>query len=755
MRANSSLTIAFSRILRFGIVCSLMLAVIAILPPRSVAAATPKTWVVTVTHDRTSNLCDAECTLREAYNYAAAGDTITFAANLTGAAIYLESPLAISKDVTIDGLQTGVTITSSIGIQLLGVASTVTLSNLILSGGSFVNGGAIYNSGNLMLNNVSLRNNAALNQISGNGGGVFNHGTLTVTRCAFSNNTAAGINGGSAIYTNAGVVTIIDSIFTQNTATGGGAVTNVGGILNISGSTFADNFGGAITNNGTLTVTNSTFSGNGGSFGGAIAANGGMAMINFSTIAGNTTYMAGYGGGIHVSAGTITLTNSIVANNAFRTPTDPTLISLNCSGTISGANNQANDPSCGAAAVISQTINLGTLGDHGGNTPTIPILSGSSAIDATGLCNVLADQRGVIRPQGASCDIGAYEYQPGLSISDVTQSEGNSGVTSFSFTASLSAAFSAPVTFTASTANNSAGGDDYVALAPTVFTIPAGSSSATIVVPVTGDLLYETDETFYVALSNPMNAVIADGQGLGTIINDDPLPTLSVADASLAEGGAGIFTVSLSAVSGLATTFLAGTAGDTATSGVDFSTLAAANYSIPAGESATTISIASLDDARAEGDETFTLVLSNPINASIADGEALGTIEDDDVAGILVHSAADLVTSEAGGAATFTVALASEPAADVRIDLSSSDLSEGIVFPLSITFTAADWNVPQTITVTGVDDLISDGDQPYRIVFQNAVSADAFYNRMSTAPLAVTNTNDETLRAIYLPFLCR
>ena len=79
-----------------------------------------------------------------------------------------------------------------------------------------------------------------------------------------------------------------------------------------------------------------------------------------------------------------------------------------------------------------------------------------------------------------------------------------------------------------------------------------------------------------------------------------------------------------------------------------------------------------------------------------------------------------LVTTEAGGTATFTVVLDTEPTADVTIGLSSSDRTEGTVAPASLTFTPANWNLAQTVTVTGADDAVVDGDVPYSIVTAGA-----------------------------------
>src|SRR5439155_23619758 len=89
-----------------------------------------------------------------------------------------------------------------------------------------------------------------------------------------------------------------------------------------------------------------------------------------------------------------------------------------------------------------------------------------------------------------------------------------------------------------------------------------------------------------------------------------------------------------------------------------------------------------------------------------------------------VSISAGLITTETGGTATFTVMLDTQPSADVSIGLTSSDLTEGTVAPASLTFTAANWNTAQTVTVTGVDDAIVDGPIAYTIVTASAVSAD-------------------------------
>ena len=112
-----------------------------------------------------------------------------------------------------------------------------------------------------------------------------------------------------------------------------------------------------------------------------------------------------------------------------------------------------------------------------------------------------------------------------------------------------------------------------------------------------------------------------------------------------------------------------------------------------------------LHDRDGGGDRARTSTY-NGLNAA----DVTVTNTDNDAAGITVTPTAGLTTTEAGGTATFTVVLKTQPTADVTIALSSSDTTEGTVSPASLTFTAANWNMAQTVTVTGVDDALDDGD---------------------------------------------
>ncbi|MBU3916589.1 hypothetical protein KKA14_13735 [bacterium] len=102
-------------------------------------------------------------------------------------------------------------------------------------------------------------------------------------------------------------------------------------------------------------------------------------------------------------------------------------------------------------------------------------------------------------------------------------------------------------------------------------------------------------------------------------------------------------------------------------------------------------------------------------------------------------------TSESAGTATFTVELAMAPSADVTITLSSSNLNEGTASPTSLIFTPSNWNVPQTVTMIGVDDLIFDGSTSYFAELHPTSNGDAVFNGVAVQPVAIVNLDNDTV----------
>ncbi|HUC82252.1 MAG TPA: Calx-beta domain-containing protein [Flavisolibacter sp.] len=245
---------------------------------------------------------------------------------------------------------------------------------------------------------------------------------------------------------------------------------------------------------------------------------------------------------------------------------------------------------------------------------------------------------------------------PSLSISDVSSAEGNSGSTTFNFTVNLSSpAPTGGVTFDIATADGSAiAGTDYTAHAITAATIPANASSYTFAVTVSADTDVEPDESFAVTISNVNGATIGDGQATGNILNDD-WPVLSINDVCLNEGNSGTtsftFTVTASQpapAGGISVNYATSTLSATATAGSDY-TAASGVATIAAGTTTATISISVQGDVEVEGDETFSVELSNAVAATLVGGKSsgLGTIRNDDMP---PANEPPVITSDGGGA---------------------------------------------------------------------------------------------------------
>ncbi len=250
--------------------------------------------------------------------------------------------------------------------------------------------------------------------------------------------------------------------------------------------------------------------------------------------------------------------------------------------------------------------------------------------DASGADDGLAVDDFSLTPQGGVS-------LPNLTINDIPLSEGNAGTTSFTFTVSLSApAGAGGVTFDIATADNTATQPgDYTQKSLTGQTIPAGSSTYSFTVLVNGDTTPETNETFFVNVTNVTGANVTDGQGQGTINNDDAAPNLTIDDVPLAEGNAGTttftFTVSLSSPAPAGgVTFDIATANNTAVAPGDYTAKSLTSQTIPAGSSTYTFDVLVNGDTSVESNETFFVNVANITNAIGTDTQGLGTINNDD-----------------------------------------------------------------------------------------------------------------------------
>ena len=221
---------------------------------------------------------------------------------------------------------------------------------------------------------------------------------------------------------------------------------------------------------------------------------------------------------------------------------------------------------------------------------------------------------------------------PTLSIADASIPEGDVGATNLLFPVTLSSASASPVTVAYATSDGTAtaADNDYVPTSGTL-TIPAGATTAQIPVQVVGDTTIEADETFSVTLSAPNGATLADGQAVGTILNDDVTgPSLSLAGASVPEAsGTAVFVVTADAPAPAPILVSYATSDGTAAAGFDY-VAATGTATIPFGSSTTGIPVTIVDDGLDEPDETFQVALTGASGGTVTAGVAQGLILDDD-----------------------------------------------------------------------------------------------------------------------------
>ena len=301
---------------------------------------------------------------------------------------------------------------------------------------------------------------------------------------------------------------------------------------------------------------------------------------------------------------------------------------------------------------------------------------------------------------------------PQLSINDVTAGEGNAGVTNFAFTVTLDAADTVPVTVDFAAADGTANaGSDYQATSGTLTFTPGGPLTQPVNVAVNGDGVFELNETFFVNLSNAAEADILDGQGQGTIQNDDPPPTISINDVSSSEGNAGTtsftFTVTLSNQSSQAVAVNFQTANGTATvAGSDYATASGTVTFAPL-DTSETVTVQVNGDALFESDETFLVNLSGSTGAAVADSQGQGTIQNDDSAPSISINDVTLAEGDAGQTAfTFNVTLSAASGLEASVNFATADGSaqagsDYAVNSGTATFAPGETTMPVTVQVNG------------------------------------------------------
>ncbi len=367
----------------------------------------PTSLNVNTNDDAVDSVCDqVHCSLREAIETSIPGDTVDFTLSRSNTITLTKGMIMVDNDLTISG--PGANLLSISGSEATGVFSfyggfnyvsysdkpiTVTVSGLsIIDGHSFMGGGVINGpDSTLILEDCVIGpNNVAT---SSGGGGLYNYqGDVTLNRCTITGNQHTIYDGGAGLYVRWGNLTLINSTVTNN-----------------------------VTNN----------------YGGGIFVSGSNINLIHTTVTGNTANedyqdnLWGGTGGIYIDpyeVGQVTLQNSIVAGNSdlsgLADPADydyhvawpdvfGTFTSLggNLIGDSTGSSGWVSSDQAGNPTTPIDPL-LGPLTlNTPGSTPTMALLEGSPAIDSVEcLTEVTEDQRGITRPTGSACDIGAFEF---------------------------------------------------------------------------------------------------------------------------------------------------------------------------------------------------------------------------------------------------------------------------------------------------------------------------------------------------------
>lgn len=614
-----------------------------------------------------------EGSLRQAMlnaNAWASDDVITFAATADGTIVLASAlpPIAANGHLSVTGNGAAQTVISgNHAYRVFEVLSTavVQLSDLTITQGLGTNfGGGILNAGNLTLRRAKMMDNRVTS--GGGGGALRNTGSLTVQDTLFSGNSAPSGGGGALANAGSGVATVIQGIFTGNSA----------------------NFGGGLNN-----------------------ATGGDLTVSSSTLSANSATSGSGGGGLY-STGSAHLRNSLIAHSSSGGDC------VNNGGSLDAAHSLIE----GGLSCVNG-LQVGNLTGDPGLNPDFSLADGSPAINGgdNGLIapGVVSDYGGQPRIQGGTVDIGAWESSqlPLVSLSPATATVGEGGqlVLTLSRTGGTVAAL--PVTLSI-VAGNGVTAADYTLSGGAIsgqsgsvtVTVPAGSSSVDLTLSVIDDTLREGDETLSLAVTpDAAYGVVGGGTATLTLADNDFLLTLATAgngSGTLGGSSGGIHRT------GDAITLVA--TPDAGSQFAGWSGGCSASFAMPA------------------QDLTCTASFSR-------------------TTGILVSPVAGLVTTEAGGSASFTVVLQSPPTAGVSIALSSSNPGEGTVSPASLTFTPANWNQPRTVTVTGVADGVADGPVSYQVILAPAVSVDSAYQGIKPADVQLTNQDTVVVRTFSGP----
>ena len=352
---------------------------------------------------------------------------------------------------------------------------------------------------------------------------------------------------------------------------------------------------------------------------------------------------------------------------------------------------------------------------------------------------------------------------PHLSVVGHTAAEGQAGqLTHFPFTVTLSFPHPLTVTVAYATADGTASaGQDYTPISGTL-TFAPHQTVQVVLVPVLGDELYEADETFWLRLSQPVQAILEVAEAEGIIENDDAPPTLDVVGGVTAEGDEGLssalFTVTLSAASGLTTTVFVATADGTAVAGHDYLPISDTLTFAPA-QTSHTLAVPVVGNEWYGLDKSFSLVLSDPVGAVLGTATAEMLIVEDDPLPLLTMQG---VAVQEGDVAqtwvtlTLTLDRGSELTSTVGFATADETAVAGVDYlPLSGTLTFAPYQTSHTMAIAVLGNTTP---QPNRTFVVQLDAPNQVRLAQLTAEILIVDDDEESVAtpwAVYLPLVVR
>ena len=342
----------------------------------------------------------------------------------------------------------------------------------------------------------------------------------------------------------------------------------------------------------------------------------------------------------------------------------------------------------------------------------------------------------------ATATINDDDALPQLSIAGATVAEGDTA----QFVVTLTPASSKQVTVSYETTEGTAkASEDYTAASSTTLTFAPDETTKTVSVATTQDTRNEDQEAFTMTLSGPTNATLkSDAKtATGTINDDDALPQLSIAGATVDEGDTAQFVVTLAPASGKQVTVSYSTADGTAKASEDYTAASSTTLTFAPDETTKTVSVATTEDTRNEATEAFTMTLSGPTNATLkSDAKtATGTINDDDALPVL--SIADVTAVAEGEAAQFVVTLAPASGKQVTVSYSTADgtakASEDYTAAASTTLTFAPDETTKTVSVATTEDTRNEATEAFTMTLSGPTNA----TLKSDAKTATGTINDD------------